>query len=76
MIAWARVVGEGPGVLIEDNQEGIRRRDFEGFRGGGRIPMGNSNVAQIHMEKSGKHNIMRQSLMNPLNLLHYWKSTT
>ena len=27
-------MGERPGVLIERNQEGIRRSDFEGGRGG------------------------------------------
>ena len=30
MGAQVRAVGEGMGVLIEGNQEGIRRRDFEG----------------------------------------------
>ena len=29
MGAQVRAVGEGMGVLIEGNQEGIRRRDFE-----------------------------------------------
>ena len=35
--AWAREVGKGQGVLLEGNQEGIRRRDFEGRGGGGGI---------------------------------------
>ena len=34
MSAWSKVVGEGVGVLIEVNQEGIRRRDFEVDGGG------------------------------------------
>ena len=51
MSAHERVVGEGPGVLIEGNNEGIRRHDFEGGRGGGggggggrRIYVGKSNI--------------------------------
>ena len=47
MSAWARAVGEVPGVFLEGNQEGIMRREFEGGAGGGRSHMGKSNVAVI-----------------------------
>ena len=34
MSAWERAVEDQQGVLLEVNQEGIRRRDFEGGGGG------------------------------------------
>ena len=37
MSARERESGEGPGVLLEGNKEGSRRRGFEGDRGGGGI---------------------------------------
>ena len=35
MSARERESGEGPGVLLEGNKEGSRRRGFEGDSGGG-----------------------------------------
>ena len=47
----ARVVGEDPGVLLYRNQDGSRRRDFDGGKGGGGRRScvgrkGNKNVAE------------------------------
>ena len=35
MSLQARVVGEGQGDLLKGNQEGVRRSDLEGGKGGG-----------------------------------------
>ena len=45
MSAQVREVGKGPGVLLEGNRDGNRRREFEGHRGGIQSHMGKLNVA-------------------------------
>ena len=46
-----RVVGEGPGFLLERNQEGIRRKLFQGRQG---------EVVGVELEGVGK--VMRREL--------------
>ena len=49
MSARARAVGEGTGVLLEGNQEGIRRCDLEG--GGGGVGVTRGRVMGWELQK-------------------------
>ena len=40
MSVWERAVGEGQGVFLEGNQEGILIRDLEGVGGGALVSRG------------------------------------
>ena len=55
--AWERAVGEGLGVFLEVNQEGIWRHEFEGDGGRRRIHVGKSN-AEVTKDGSRIENVI------------------
>ena len=69
-------MGEGQGVLIEVNKEGIRRRGFEGSGGERWCHVRKSNVAGTIYRSRIEHAIKGWRKMLPLPLLRYWNSTT